>query len=805
MATIGLARTRNSFVPGHFKNDEHGIWPQMRGFVWMARSFLVVALSSVLAFFPAATRLMAATPTYQAEVSAASTTIPAGTSQQITLKFKNIGTQSWIGDRAHTAVYLYGNSSVFGHPTWPADDVPGMVSPTIIHPGDMATATFWVKAPSTPGTYSERFLLSSGPNAWIKGSTVTVTFRVTGSSGGPAVVASPIITGQAAAQSSATNLDATQWKAELADKGGIEWQLDPGGHTIINLAFKNRGTRTWAKEGGSPLMLVTSGLRQSPFKDFSWKTTAQTALLSDAIVRPGGIGHFTLELRAPEVPGVYRESFELALAGSQILPGSLVTLPITVSVPQNYISKGITSTNGSVTAANSAQIGFYKTVLMLSSAKTVSLSGNGRLSLTFGFKNAGTATWNSLSLRVAGVVPALTGTLSSVRDSSWVSGIVPVKADAVTAPGQIGFLGFTIKAPAKRGNYTASFQLYADDQAVQDGQIEIPITVTSDGATENIVAPTPVPPTSIPVTPTSPVVAPVDLASLPSEPLIRVGLFATTDDKMVVQAVNGGFSLQQNGSRVCHFTDGQSVTVTYDRSAGISRAVGPDCTTQSTGVYVAVADDGISPLELTDFSRPVSWLPGANDNKFRGKLELRYTPATKNVWIINELPIEWYLKGIGETSNSSPMEYQKALLTAARTYAMYHVQHASKHADENYIVDAKYDQVYRGYGAEIRDPAVVAAVDATRGQIVTYGGVLAITPYYSRSDGRTRAWTEVWGGSGKPWLVSVAVSWDQGRTLWGHGVGMSATGALGAAADGWLYDHILNYFYQGTGLTRIYQ
>jgi hypothetical protein len=379
-----------------------------------------------------------------------------------------------------------------------------------------------------------------------------------------------------------------------------------------------------------------------------------------------------------------------------------------------------------------------------------------------------------------------------------------VKTQAVTAPGQIGFLGFTIKAPAKHGNYTASFQLYADGQMVQDGLIDIPITVTADGAMDNTDTATPVPSTSVPVTPSTPSSL-VDVSSLPAEPIIRVGLFATTDDQMVVRAVSGGFALSQNGSQVCHFTSGQSVTVSYDRSAAVSKASGPGCTTQSSGVYVAVADDGISPLELTDFSRPVSWLPGANDNKFRGKLELRYTPATKNVWIINELPIEWYLKGIGETSNSSPMEYQKALLTAARTYAMYHVQHASKHADESYIVDAKYDQVYRGYGAEARDPAVVAAVDATRGQIVTYNGTLAITPYYSRCDGRTRAWTEVWGGTAKPWLVSVSVPWDQGKTLWGHGVGMSATGALGAAADGWLYDHILNYFYTGTGLTRIYQ
>jgi stage II sporulation protein D len=175
------------------------------------------------------------------------------------------------------------------------------------------------------------------------------------------------------------------------------------------------------------------------------------------------------------------------------------------------------------------------------------------------------------------------------------------------------------------------------------------------------------------------------------------------------------------------------------------------------------------------------------------------------VWIINELPVEWYLKGIAETSNSSPQEYQRALLTAARTYAMYHVQRGTKHANEHYTVDAKYDQVYRGYGAEIRGSNIVTAIDATRGQIVTYNEKLAITPYYSRSDGRTRSWTEVWGGGPYAWLVSVPVPWDQGKTLWGHGVGMSATGALGMAAEGKTYDQILKHFYTGIELRRIYK
>ncbi|HEU0050899.1 MAG TPA: SpoIID/LytB domain-containing protein, partial [Patescibacteria group bacterium] len=395
------------------------------------------------------------------------------------------------------------------------------------------------------------------------------------------------------------------------------------------------------------------------------------------------------------------------------------------------------------------------------------------------------------------------GGLSSVRDDSWQDPAFPVKAQGATKPGELSFLTFKIKAPAKRGVYTASFELQADNQPVAGGLIDIPITVTADGY---------IPPnlSSIPTTPSAPPLNLIplngDLSSLPAEPIIRVGLYKTTDNQSVFRAKYAPVTVyQSNGASVCHLNVGDSATVLFDRAYKVYKLSGANCTGQSTDVYEFRADDGTSAIEIADFSRPVSWLPGANDNTFRGQLELRYTPSTDSVWVINELPIEFYLKGIGETSNSSPYEFQKTLLTAARTYAMYHVQRGTKHADESYTVDATYDQVYRGYGAELRDPNVVAAVDATRGQIVTYNGQLAITPYYSRSDGRTRSWTEVWGGGPYPWLVSVPVPWDQGRTLWGHGVGLSATGALGMANDGHRYDEILKYFYTGIELRLAYK
>jgi stage II sporulation protein D len=158
------------------------------------------------------------------------------------------------------------------------------------------------------------------------------------------------------------------------------------------------------------------------------------------------------------------------------------------------------------------------------------------------------------------------------------------------------------------------------------------------------------------------------------------------------------------------------------------------------------------------------------------------------------------LYGLAETSNISHMEYQKALVTVARTYATYHWERATKYKNEYFTISSySWDQVYNGQGHADRAPRIVQAVDDTRGIIVTYEGDVAVTPYFSHSDGRTRSWSEVWGGD-VPWCQSVEVPTDVGRALWGHGVGLSAYGALAMANDGSTFEEILKYFYQGIDL-----
>lgn len=200
-------------------------------------------------------------------------------------------------------------------------------------------------------------------------------------------------------------------------------------------------------------------------------------------------------------------------------------------------------------------------------------------------------------------------------------------------------------------------------------------------------------------------------------------------------------------------------------------------------------------LEIKNFDR--------DDNKFRGALEFQIIDGEYTV--INELLLEDYLKGLAEEPNSEPIEKIKALSVAARSYAKFYMHYAEKFPGKPYDLndDPAICQKYLGYGYELRAPNVVKAAEETEGEVVTYGGQLVKTPYFSSSDGKTKSALEVWNWDA-PYLISVSDTYCQGATQSGHGVGMSGCGAKGMAQNGSSYKDILKYYYTGTEITKLW-
>jgi stage II sporulation protein D len=126
---------------------------------------------------------------------------------------------------------------------------------------------------------------------------------------------------------------------------------------------------------------------------------------------------------------------------------------------------------------------------------------------------------------------------------------------------------------------------------------------------------------------------------------------------------------------------------------------------------------------------------------------------------VKDIPLETYVRGVvsAEVSASWPMAALEAQAVASRTYAI--TAHAGGSKFDVYTDDRS--QVYKGKAAETS--RTNAAVAATAGQIVTYGGGPAITYFFASSGGHTENVQDSFlGSTPEPWLVGVADPYDTG-------------------------------------------
>ncbi len=130
--------------------------------------------------------------------------------------------------------------------------------------------------------------------------------------------------------------------------------------------------------------------------------------------------------------------------------------------------------------------------------------------------------------------------------------------------------------------------------------------------------------------------------------------------------------------------------------------------------------------------------------------------------VVNRLPLEAYLYGLGEVPTSWPMQSLEAQAVAARSYAVYSMRRYGLRRDCNcHLTDGAGDQVYIGYDRErsAGGKRWVSAVERSRRQVVTYRGAV-IQAFYAASDGGHSADVEdVWHGGNSayaiPWLRGV--------------------------------------------------
>lgn len=532
----------------------------------------------------------------------------------------------------------------------------------------------------------------------------------------------------------------------------------------VTLKIKNLSKSVWRATGSEAVHLHLAKESSGVLRHRWWKTS-DVARLKTA-VPAGGTATFRVPVTAPKGSGYYEETFALYRGSRRITGGTITLGAIVGAANERHLAASVTPAVDLALEPGTEQ------------QTPISVTNNGRF------------VWNKGGFGAVQLVPiAATTGAQTFRSLSWVREDVAASLPVATLPyAATAQLQLPLKAPTTPGTYAQDFALAATGIGrIPGSRVRVTITV-----------PEPKPP------------------FLPTDPKVRVGLFSqTTDPTAVIKATGEAKLTALDGTVLVP----NLVDVQLSKVGSLYHYVSGTAAGDSTQP-LRVDAPATTILEITSWENRPSWNKQLNDNAVRGTIEFRMA-ANGKTWVINELPVDAYLYGLAETAGSDALEFRKALIVAARSYALFHAAKKTRHGDENYDLNATTDQVYRGYNHERRSPSVKEAVDATKGVVLFHAAArselnrdgIALGAYFACTDGRTRSFEEVFGGDGvrTPYLVSVpdpdGICSNQ-RYLRGldgnHMVGLSAMGARALALKGKLYDEILRAYYTGITVQQYY-
>ena len=155
-----------------------------------------------------------------------------------------------------------------------------------------------------------------------------------------------------------------------------------------------------------------------------------------------------------------------------------------------------------------------------------------------------------------------------------------------------------------------------------------------------------------------------------------------------------------------------------------------------------------------------------NGKNYRGSFEF-YLNSDGKIVVINVIEIDTYLKGVlpSEIYPSWNMEALKAAAVVSRTFALRNAT-SSSHSSLGFdICSTTHCQVYSGTNKE--NDRTNQAIEETKGLVVKYNGLLAMTPYHSSTGGFTESASSTWGGSPEtyPYLTNVFNPYENYRNV----------------------------------------
>jgi peptidoglycan hydrolase-like amidase len=243
----------------------------------------------------------------------------------------------------------------------------------------------------------------------------------------------------------------------------------------------------------------------------------------------------------------------------------------------------------------------------------------------------------------------------------------------------------------------------------------------------------------------------------PTEPLVRIGLDRNASTVTIRSAAP--FTVEQRGTRTATFTTALSVDPAAAAAGPLKKA------DLQYRVTIELDDQSILVLPPGGRARvePGGALLEIDTRAYHGALEV-FGNIRRTLNLVNELPLEEYLRGVVPNELSpvtfAQLEALKAQAVAARTYIQ---RNLGQFKDEGYDVCATDAcQVY--FGARTEDPLATQAVTDTRGVIATYDGKPINALYSSTCGGRTEDAQNIFQEK-VPYLVSTLCEYKHPRPL----------------------------------------
>ncbi len=583
-------------------------------------------------------------------------------------------------------------------------------------------------------------------------------------------------------------------------------QIKAGQSLKVKIKFQNLGSASWFNSGQNAVYLKTEGTNN--FYHSSWlKKDTPTKLYYPQIKQGDGVT-FEFYLKAPNTNGEYKENFILK-AGQNSIPGSQAEFIISV-----YGGQTPTKTTSPKTAGKTQEIlkisniqtdrlpviitPINQSIYQLQTANKVSLLKNeGQdIQINFNFTIKYFILNDQNGMRIG-----LTD-----EDLQFIANEKKMSFRLKSGPNEITFCGdLTIKY--QKENNTISFVNQIDTAGCQPSVTPLIETWWQSLPTDYQIA----------------------KEAKYEAPKIRVGLFYA--EKKDGNSTNENVSylpikiialaqqpyqvkLIRDNNILLTQTQGEEIEVDFDfnlKKYFISAAGQRIAMTDSPISFVPISQKQEIIFKITSWYRGPFWGQNVNDNEYRDKLDVYFNPNTNRLWLINELPMEKYLRGVAEVQDSSPFEFLKAQKIAARTYALFRYLNPKYiNTPENdsplFAVRAtQADQVYRGYNWEKRSPNTSKAVEETSGMIIVYNNEPILAYYSARSDGRTRSSVEAkMTKEFVPYLISKTDPPGEGKSLLGHGVGLPQQSGIVAAQQGALFHQILRYYYTGIEIKKVW-